>query len=445
MKRTEVQHSSAFDKILFKGSRFLREYILLLLIIAGILSNINYTIISGRIPLKLSIGDVAIVFLVFLYIFMARIKIYSIIRANNVYFILGLLFIVLSLVTSTICNDLWLVSIKFCIKICLLFFILIYIYHISCLTKKSLDALYLIVIILNILGVVEFFAPEIFNRIFYLFIDQKHAVTLEYSRVGSLLINPNIFGVFNALIIIIMINLRYGGRFCTNGYLYGSTLLCSALGVILSGSMNAVLTLFLGTIIILYVIAEENRGSFQKILLWCVILLLMIFGAIKYNGTFALSVSRDFPIAFKIYDKQPISLRDLIPTYSSHERGIIWEEGLRLLREHPIFGIGANQFAFRNKFMPNYSMHNIFGEIMVNHGIAGLSIFIMLIGIWFLHTKYLWQVGLVVTILISHMLDCFVTHSIVWVIFVPWLIVITTKNTNEMFEPAQSMPVIGNS
>jgi len=413
--------------------------------ISGVLSGVNYTIISGRVPLKLSVGDFAIAFLVFLYTFIVRKKIYYAIRGNSSLFMLGLLFITLSLVTSILYNDLWLVSIKFCIKICLLFSVLVYMYQVSIVTKNTLAALCFIVIFLNIIGLVEFFAPERLKGFLLLLKDQENLVMLKHTRVGSLLINPNIFGVFNAMIILVIMHLCYGGRVYINNYLYGSTLLCSAVGVILSGSMNAGLTLFIGIIILLYVTASENKVAFKKILLGCVVLSMLVFGAIKHNGSFASSVGRDFPFATKVYTKQPINITDLIPTFHSHERVVIWKEGFQQFKEHPIFGVGANQFVFRNRVMPGFHMHNIFGEILVNHGLTGFSIFIVLIGIWFLHAKSLWQVGLVITILISHMLDCFVTHSIVWVIFVPWLIVITTKNTDEMFVSAQSNPVTDNS
>jgi len=404
--------------------------------VAGILSEINYTILSGRIPLKISVGDIAIVFLASLYVCIARVRIYNMVRRNLVYFMVGILFIVLGLMPSLMGNDLWLISIKFCVKICLLFFLLAYIYQDSYLTNGVLVAVCSIITLINLIGIAEFFVPERMEAFFLLFSGPENLVRQKYSHIGSILINPNIFGAMNALIIVVMINLRYGGRRYINGYLNGITLIGCVCCVILSGSMNAALTLFLGIVISVWALAKESHAAFRRTIFWGVVFAILILGGIKVNSTFATIIGGDFPLATKIKYNQPITLRDNIPTVNLHQRDVIWKEGLRQFVEHPFLGIGAKQFSYQKRsILPNLHMHNIFGEVLVNQGLVGALLLGTLLVGWFRHARFAWQVGIILTTLLSHQLDCFVTHNILWVILVPWLIMITTRDVRGMVVP----------
>jgi hypothetical protein len=91
-------------------------------------------------------------------------------------------------------------------------------------------------------------------------------------------------------------------------------------------------------------------------------------------------------------------------------------------------------------------MHNIFGDVLVNHGVVGFSLFIALLAIWFKKAKGAWQAGLIATLLVSHLFDCFAPYSMMWLVFVAWLVALTTRRPAVMFvksgslQPAMSDP-----
>jgi len=125
----------------------------------------------------------------------------------------------------------------------------------------------------------------------------------------------------------------------------------------------------------------------------------------------------------------------MVTALKLEQRLSIWQNGWELFLEKPIFGIGASQFIMRNHHSGGRTihMHNIFGDILVNHGIVGFVLFMALIAAWFKNAKGDWQVYLIVTLFVSHMFDCFAPYNTIWLIFTPWLVALTTRKPDEMF------------
>jgi O-antigen ligase len=140
--------------------------------------------------------------------------------------------------------------------------------------------------------------------------------------------------------------------------------------------------------------------------------------------------------------------REVASAIDLEDRLVIWENGWELFMEEPIFGIGASQFIMRNSHPGGRTihMHNIFGDVLVNHGVVGFSLFIALLAIWFKKAKGAWQAGLIATLLVSHLFDCFAPYSMMWLVFVAWLVALTTRRPAVMFvksgslQPAMSDP-----
>jgi len=132
---------------------------------------------------------------------------------------------------------------------------------------------------------------------------------------------------------------------------------------------------------------------------------------------------------------ETIRVLEMGSAFNLKDRPDIWERGIDLFLEKPIFGIGASQYIMRNEFVngDTIHMHNIFGDILVNHGIVGFILFIVLMGAWFKNTMRDWQVYLIITLFVSHLFDCFVPYNTIWLIFTPWLVALTTRDPEKMF------------
>jgi O-antigen ligase len=57
-------------------------------------------------------------------------------------------------------------------------------------------------------------------------------------------------------------------------------------------------------------------------------------------------------------------------------RGTVWKNGLQLFRENPVFGIGAGGFSGSVSGNLRIAAHNTYLEVLVEHGIVGLLVFL---------------------------------------------------------------------
>lgn len=99
-------------------------------------------------------------------------------------------------------------------------------------------------------------------------------------------------------------------------------------------------------------------------------------------------------------------------------RGVIWQEGLKLIWERPIIGYGQENFgnAFPKKLLFNVdNTHNIFLETVVSSGIVGLLLFsaILVYGVW--KASYPVKASLVVFVIIAQFNPLSLVHiSLFW-------------------------------
>jgi len=230
--------------------------------------------------------------------------------------------------------------------------------------------------------------------------------------------------------------IQYGFKKFLNIYLFIFSLILCVLGVILSGSNNALMTMLIGTLMFAVILAARNFRNLKWLALVLVIMVLVFIAALKISPSFSSSIGRVFPAANKIYCGERIEFKDIIPNRYLSDRDRIWKEGAELFMKSPVTGIGANQYLAKNRIEPDkFNMHNIFGEILVNHGIAGFVLFLILMAGWFIRIKSSWQAVIAVTAVLSHMIDCFITYNLPWIILVAWIIALTTtdfKNSGNM-------------
>jgi O-antigen ligase len=74
---------------------------------------------------------------------------------------------------------------------------------------------------------------------------------------------------------------------------------------------------------------------------------------------------------------------------SLNERTINWREGLESFKEHPILGVGSNMYRSVNSF--GKVAHNSFISVLVELGLVGLVLFLIILAITFLQA---WQLPL---------------------------------------------------
>jgi len=415
------------------------NYLLPILFCSALFSEFNFVNFEGSIPIRLSLGDIAIIFFVCFYLYLLKDNIIKIVKRNRLWVSLGLLFITVGVLAGVVNNDLWLVSVKSGIKIYLLFFLLSLLYQDIPVSRGTLIALCLIMIFINAIAILEFIVPDKINGfLLFIFKSKEYLVHSRYNRVSSVFLNPNPFGTFNAVFAIAWLSIELNYKKLVNHYLGGTTLFLCLTGVILSGSREALLTVLVGMALLMYISMRDKTKTLRWVLLVFTIFGVMLFIGIKYNATIANRISQVLPVASKVYEHKPVCLRDFVPRYDLYVRSEIWEKGISMFRDKPIFGLGINQFQYQNGLVfvgnsPNrFHMHDFFGEVLVDTGLVGISLIFLLVISWFRHAKAPWQVGVIIVLLVSHAFDCFITLDILWVIFIPWLVSITTREPGKM-------------
>jgi O-antigen ligase len=407
----------------------LRIYILPLLLIASIF---HKTYLSSWIPVnvfqRVSIGDFCVLVIAIVYAVFARKRLVKLVLQNPKTTIIGWLFILLSLIVLLVHHDLNKHSLILLFS-CALFFLLILIFIDSELKSRTLTLVACYLIFINIIGLLEYLHPDLIDGFLFSIRTQDVLVINRYERISSVMTNPNPFGVFNALMFIIIISIQYGYKKLMNIYLFICVLSFCILGVILSGSNNALMLLSAGLALAFFMILARNKRNLKWLLVSFFLIAAVVVFSMKMSPSFSTSIGRVFPVANKIYNGQHIELNDFFPNKYFSDRDIIWKEGFYQFKESPVLGIGANQFLVKNRIAPNeYNMHNIFGEILVNHGIIGFALFSVLLLIWFTNIRSFWQAAIALATVFSHMIDCFITYNLPWIIIVAWIIALTTRD-----------------
>lgn len=414
----------------------IRSYILPILLMGAILSEINLTLVEGDSPVRISAGDMIILTAVFCYMACSWKGLKDIVCKNITPVAIGLALILISLTTSCINNEYLLISIKFCVKSCILFFLLALIFQHSPVSRGTLTAMLVIMMAMNMIGILEYFYYDRMRDFLLFFRSEESLVPYPVMRVSvsSVFPNTNTFSVFNAIFVVstLSIMLHYGRL--VNRYLSGLALLLCIVGLFLSTSRNGVLTMVTGTTL-LAVSLVRGRKSFWKASTITACTCVILVAAFSAHNPVAKRFSNLVSLAPTMLSGQSFGGKEMVTALKLEQRLTIWEDGWRLFLEKPVFGIGASQFIMRNNHPGGRTihMHNIFGDILVNHGIAGFALFIALVVAWFKKAKGDWQVYLIITLFVSHMFDCFAPYNTIWLIFTPWLVALTTRKPEEMF------------
>ena len=151
-------------------------------------------------------------------------------------------------------------------------------------------------------------------------------------------------------------------------------------GLIITGSRGGALSFLFSMLIYFLLLYREKIVNLRKIILLCMMLTVVsgvVFLILPSKVTDAVTARFD--------PTQSEDLREL-----TSGRTLIWSCGLRLFMESPIFGHGNRAFLplVEKKFSVRAVAHNQYLEHLVNYGILGLTILLM---IFFKLFQYVWN------------------------------------------------------
>jgi len=151
-------------------------------------------------------------------------------------------------------------------------------------------------------------------------------------------------------------------------------------GLIITGSRGGALSFLFSMLIYFLLLYREKIVNLRKIILLCMMLTVVsgvVLLILPSKVTDAVTARFD-----------PAQSEDLYELTSG--RTIVWSCGLRLFMESPIFGHGNGAFLplVEKKFSIRGVAHNQYLEHLVNYGIIGLTILLM---IFFILFQYVWN------------------------------------------------------
>lgn len=425
----------------------IRAYILPVLLMGALFSEINLTLVKGAVPVRVSAGDMIILASVLGYVFFSWVDLKKLVVKNPVPVALGLAFILISLAAGCIGSEYWLVSLKFCIKSCLLFFLLVVIFQDSLVSKGTITALLAMMMFVNVVGILEYFHSDQMRGFLLLFKSRTNLVPSVHWRVSSIFPNTNTYGVFNAVFIVTILGLILHHRRLVNRYLCGISLPLCLVGLFLTSSRNGILTVVVGTLLLGASLIRRWKDTWRVLIVASCALAILVAAFSVYEPMAKRFVDL-VSLGSDALEDRTFGTREVVSALNLEDRLVIWENGWALFMGKPVFGIGASQFLMRNSHPGgrDINMHNIFGDVLVNHGAAGFFLFLVLLAIWLVKAKGDWQVCLIITLLVSHLFDCFAPYNIIWLIFVAWLVALTTRYPADMFMKSGSyQPAMGDA
>lgn len=147
-----------------------------------------------------------------------------------------------------------------------------------------------------------------------------------------------------------------------------SMLFCIAIYtlVFLSGERSSLIQMTLGLFVIIFIFSLRNK----KVFIIGPILALVIIVTL-YNSTLQQVIERQF-----------FTILEIIYHYSDSPYGKLWNSGIKIGLENPLFGVGPMHFEMHCETISDfcsYHPHNIYIEFFAETGIIGLSLFIYLL------------------------------------------------------------------
>lgn len=424
---------------------FLGAYLFPLLLVVATFAEINLIgLFYNDVPLRLSIGDLGIAFLAGLVMILRRREFLARIKNNRVVFIVAVAFISIALVSGLFSGEYWLVSVKCCLRVYLLLLLLVSFSYDTYLARGTLICLFAYLIVINLLGVLEYFFPERLQEVLLLFRTQQNLYQFQYARSGSVFAHPNGYGIFNALILVTILSIQFGYRKFIPRPLFLLVSFACILGILFSGSRNAILVVLAGAgLLSALSIMHRRYLATVHVLLFTTVFAGIMLGGVFLNIAGLGRMMNHSPMLVSISHRMHSGSGEGTPLGMNDEnvlnkRDLIWKEGIRQFKAHPLLGIGTNQFKYRNSMSFDgrahvLDAHTFFGEILVGNGLIGMGLFIVLFACWIWGIKAYWQLPMVIALLAANMFSCFFMNHFIGLIGMAWLFMLSTRAPDELF------------
>lgn len=248
-------------------------------------------------------------------------------------------------------------------------------------------------------------------------------------HIRSLFRGTTIYGVIAAIIAVYGLGRLWVGRMAGwERALLLLVVITALAGGVLSGSRNFVLTLVAGAI----VLAVCSVGRRPLVFLFVGVGLVFAFHAAVWSSPkLAREYGQAFPYLKKLHAPEEMAWKDFVPDLSM--RGLagrprIWRSTVDFWSESPWIGIGPGVFRLKNDLTTSagvervHNTHNIFLQVLVDVGIVGLVLFLILLAriLWRVHDPVV--LAVVVMLLVSHLFDNYFDKSMAFILIVAWLL-----------------------
>lgn len=379
---------------------------------------------------NLSVSDVGFLVCIAFYLIYYSQSLFDDLKNNKGIAFLIISFLCVILMGSLYNNPHWLISLKTWGKLYLVFFLLIGIFRTSKSTPNTMNIVGFMIIVLNVIGITEhFFFSNITMQKFLLVFRSKESIQ-SGAYVSSLFTNSNPYGVFNALFLVTMLSIGLNNKKAVGKYILVASLVLCSIGVFLSGSRNAFFSLAFGLgVLAFYQIIKKHALKWFGLL--CMVIVAIFYFSIRYDLSIANKLGDVFPVIIKIHAGSKIISNDIkinIDVNSLEERKEIWQTGIQKFRERPLLGWGISASRYWLGFSVPYSMHNFYLETLVTNGFVGLALMLALIAVWLTQLRAGWCWAPVITLLFSFLFDTFFDLCGTWLVFVAWIVAMTTKD-----------------
>ena len=241
------------------------------------------------------------------------------------------------------------------------------------------------------------------------FVRYARGTQTYYRRYAAPGFDPNDFGLILALSIplALYLALRARGRM---RWLYYAAVLVAISAIFLTASRTALIATFVAFTFVLWTWREADRP--QKA---ASALLLILLAAGLFQGTPAASRERLATIANEL------------TRGTLHNRTTIWKAGLKVLKQHPVIGIGSGAYpeAVRpwlgTPDVPGhyYVAHNTFLSVLVESGLIGFGLYALALGTLLL---FVWTMPAT-------------ERALWWVVLAAWAVGVSTL-TWEHYKPS---------
>ncbi len=277
-------------------------------------------------------------------------------------------------------------------------------------------------VILAVFGLLIYLSPAFFKAMLF-----EHGRGLRaLPRNESLMPNPNVYGVYSAIIFVTTLILykdKAISRFLA--YLAG---IASVFGVIAAGSKNGLFIVLFSLVLIIILIKTFGRKKLFVVLL-CFLSVFVLLWFMEIHK------SRDVDYASNFETKRNAFLYG-----SLYPRLNLWRGAINSVVENPAVGTGPfvfvyshHRYTWHTVKIGELNSHNLYLQILVESGLIGFSIFslIFVLAYKLFKKKKFYIAFPLFTLLLGQIFDCFLYDYFMNVFFVSLLAIALYENRRD--------------